>query len=193
MKLGTHSLSFIALFAAGALVTPGCGGSSNNDGGSNPSAGTVSCDIRQTGMHYCEEVKGGGDATTDTGCPKMMAGFIPGTGCSRDDVTGTCSVAGAGAYEVFFYGTAVSSSAVAAICPGGTFEASKPTGSGTSSGGAGASTTPAGTCADLQACCNKGTGALKDSCLMVYDTAMKSGDTSCAAYLPLYRLSLNCQ
>jgi hypothetical protein len=171
-----RSISVVSLLGIGLMGAAACGSSS--DSGSPSSAGVVSCDIQQTGLHYCEEAHG--SSPTSSGCPTMMAGFLPGTGCSRTGLTGTCSANG---YEFFLYTMGASASALASICPGGTFQPVD--------GDAGVSA--GGTCADLQACCNMSTtDGLKMSCLQVYTTALASGDQACAAYLPLYKLALNC-
>lgn len=187
--LQARSLVCAAWLLCGIASVQGCGDSSS--GGTPSGSGVVSCDIRQSGLHWCQEVRGGGSGSGDTGCPKNMTGYTPGTGCSREDVAGTCSLEGEAAYEVFFYGSGAIESAAAAICPNGTFEPTTPTGGGGSSGG-GSPATPEGTCADLLACCNMASDALKDSCLTVYMSALKSGDKACAGYLPLYKLANNC-
>lgn len=189
--LQARSLVCAAWLSCGVVSVQGCGDSSGD--GKPSGSGVVSCDIRQAGLHWCQEVRGGGNGSTDTGCPKDMAGFTPGTGCSRDDLAGTCSIDGQAGYEVFFYGTGAIESAAATICPNGTFEPTTPIPGGAGSSGGGPVATPEGTCADLLACCNKASEALKDSCLMVYMTALKSGDEACAGYLPLYKLANNCQ
>jgi hypothetical protein len=85
--------------------------------GGGASSSVVSCDVQQGGLHYCEEFHG--PTSGSTGCPNM-AGFTPGSGCSRADLAGTCATA---SYEVFFYGGAPVASAVSSVCPGGTFMA----------------------------------------------------------------------
>jgi hypothetical protein len=171
---------------AAFLGAVGCGGDSSNAGGGT-GVGVVSCDILQLGLHYCEEAPGSPGA--NTGCPTMMTGFTPGTGCSRAGLSATCT---SGNYTFFLYTTGVAASTLAGICPGGTFE---PVSGSTSVGAGGAtSSSTTGSCSELAACCNSSSNAtLKSSCLQVYTTAMQSGDKGCAGYLPLYKLALNCQ
>ncbi len=168
----------------------GCGGGDDNSSkGATSSGSVVSCDIQQLGMHYCEEAPG--SPGTNTGCPTMMAGFTPGTGCSRTGVTGTCTE---GVYKFFLYTAGVAASVIASICPSGMFEPATLDGGVDISAGGSTSTSTAGACADFEACCNSSSNdTLKSSCLQVYTSAKASGDKSCAVYLPLYKLALNCQ
>jgi len=186
MKSLWRAVSLLSVVSFTGAV--GCGGDSP-DNGSSSSLSVVSCDIYQLGMHYCEEAPG--KPGTNTGCPTMMTGVTPGAGCSRSGVTGTCSAQG---YKFFLYSTGVGAAALASICPGGTFELTDlDAGVNISAGGATSAST-AGTCADLQKCCNSSSNAqLKASCLQVYTSAAASGDKTCSAYLPIYKLALNCQ
>jgi hypothetical protein len=179
-------LSVASLVGVGLMAAVGCGSSS--DTGSSSAAGVVSCDIQQSGLHYCEEARG--SSATSSGCPAMMAGFVPGTGCSRTGLSGTCSANG---YDFFLYTSGASASALAGICPGGTFQPVNGDGGVNVGTGGSTSSTTAGSCVALQACCNSSTNAtLKASCLQVYTSAMASGDQGCATYLPLYKLALSC-
>ena len=119
LTLARHQLLFVGAFA----LLVGCGGG-NNSGSAG--GGVVSCDIIQGGLHYCEEAPG--SPSSNSGCPTMMAGFTPGTGCSRDNLAGSCQES---PYEIFFYGSGQIASEVAAVCPSGGFQASASGGSGT--------------------------------------------------------------
>jgi hypothetical protein len=179
-------VSFLSVASFAGIA--GCGGDSSSKGGSS-SAGVVSCDIYQLGMHYCEEAPG--SPGTNTGCPTMMTGFTPGAGCSRTGVVGTCKQS---SYEFFLYTAGVATSTLASICPGGTFELSSLDGGLEVGAGGATSSSVAGACVKLQSCCNSSSNAsLKASCLQVYTSALASGDKGCSAYLPLYKLALNCQ
>ncbi len=169
-------------------VAVGCGGGDDSSNkGAASSGSVVSCDIMQLGMHYCEEAPG--SPGTNTGCPTMMAGVTPGSGCSRAGVTGTCTE---GVYKFFLYTSGVAASAIAGICPSGTFEPSTLDGGIDISACGSTSMSTAGACAELEACCNKmSIDALKTSCLQVYASVVKSGDKTCAGFLPLYKI--NCQ
>jgi hypothetical protein len=87
----------------------GCGSGNSGSGGVG-SGGVVSCDIMQSGLHYCEEVHVA--AGSNTGCPSMP-GFTPGTGCSRSGVAGTCSLDG---YTFYLYGGAAAESVLSSLC-----------------------------------------------------------------------------
>src|SRR4051812_6688117 len=118
-RMFRHALAISIALSTTAI---GCGDDAKG------SSGVVSCDVEQAGLHYCEEYHGA--AASDTGCPAMMDGFTPGSGCSRTGVAGTCSE---GRYQIYVYGSGVEASAVAAACPSGTFSA----GSAGDSSGAG--------------------------------------------------------
>jgi len=147
MVLRSRLLLTITIVAAAGSSCGGGGGSGN----------VVSCDIQQAGLHYCEEARG--STGSDTGCPQNMAGYTPGTGCSRTGVTGTCK---SGVYEVFFYDPGIVAATVASVCPAGGF---MPGAGG--SGGTGGSSGQA-TCTDLARCCPMlATQQLKDACMNV--------------------------
>jgi hypothetical protein len=162
---------FVTVTVAVALVAASCG---DDDSGSGASAGKVSCDIQQAGLHFCEEFSGA--AGGDTGCPKNMAGFKPGTGCSRSGVTGSCKV---NAYEAFFYDSGLVPGAVASVCPGGTYKAGSAGTAGQGAGQAGStgSGMKTGTCADLAKCCPMlPNDQTKNPCMQI---AGMGNETSC--------------
>ena len=97
----------------------GCGDSSDSKGTSDTDSETASCEYNVGGLHYCAEYRG--VTSEQTGCSE--GGGIAGSGCSREDVAGTCSVM---QYEAFFYGSGIVESAVSAVCPGGTYVAGTP-------------------------------------------------------------------
>lgn len=86
-------------------------------------AGVVSCDIVEGGLHYCKEAASSSDV--DTGCPDDVDGYTPGTGCSREDVAGTCTE---GPYSFYLYeGSSTASDVLSSICPGGGLVPGDPT------------------------------------------------------------------
>jgi hypothetical protein len=103
-------------FTCLTLVIAACSSDSSSGSSNGGGGGVVSCDVVQAGLHYCEEAPGTNAASA--GCPANTVGFTPGTGCSRDGLTGTCA---SGPYTFYIYGSATAGSTLAGICQGGTF------------------------------------------------------------------------
>jgi len=184
IKVQLACIRVLALATLCAVSTVGCGGGDDDSGSSKGGSGgtsggtsgggsggtssgnKVSCDIVESGLHYCEEVTESG--TAQTGCP-MMTGFTQGTGCSMDGVTGTCT---SGIYTLYAYDNDTAQALLSSLCATG----SGGSGGGSSSGSGGSSSASGGTsgtssmatCDDLAKCCASiTTAAVQTACNMV--------------------------
>lgn len=122
-----------------SLAIAGCTGGASSKG--SQSDGVVSCDINQSGLHYCEEIHG--PTATNSGCPLGVAGVTPGSGCSRSGIIGSCTM---DSYSLYFYETdtydaSVLASATASICSPNSYQAY---GTGGATSGTGGTTNAAG-------------------------------------------------
>lgn len=124
-----YRVGSLAILASSPLLA--CGGDSGSSNGGG--ASVVSCDYDDGVLRYCNEFRAGTSGMT--GCAE--GGGTPGTGCRRSNLAGSCRN---GDYESFLYGTGVVASAVATVCPDGSYEPAEGASRDSGAAGGGAET-----------------------------------------------------